>query len=398
MDTLSGRFVPSDVALTNALLLVFVGELAFLMAYRAASVWGSPLRRALYARFPEPNAGWVGTIFVYAFFGLVECYVNTLRPQWLPVSIRNMAFTIVNPYLALFLGLSSAYRFGERRLLVLSTVAVVAMTLIGLISGMMENVVVPSFALVLATWHWRHQLRWRLLIGGALLFLVLNPVKAHYRALAWRPTNDATDGLSMVTDRLDKWQEALRHTWEDPLANDRVLDETSSRVSYLMALAQAVDWVPDMVPYREGEGAAAALLFFIPRAVWPDKPVNTELGNNQYAIAFRISTAEGVRRSTFGIYQPLDGFWDFGAVGAVGYLLLTGLIIGLLFGGHRHVPQSQLLLSLVFSCSFFQTLVGMFNLVASLFSLFVGAWIALRLLAMFSPARAPEPIAALADA
>lgn len=376
-------YVPSSHAVTTAMLIAVIGDIGFVCAWALAAKLSHNGRHALVTWYPEPTRSWDKVVVVYGLVGVVEYYVTNLRNDAIPVELRQLMLVVLSPCLALVLVLFLGYRYQSRLLRQLGLLMVLLMMLIGVLTSMMENIIVPLYIFIASSWIWGNSIKLRWIIAPLLIFVVLNPVKYHYRALAWKG-DDSINSIDKVYNRLGKWQEAMVRTWDDPFATEHTVETTSARTSAVLALAQVVDWVPETVPYKSGEGLATSLLFFIPRFMWPSKPMLSDLVNNKYAVSFRLTTSRGTRTATYGIPQPADGYWDFGIPGALGYLAVMGFLIGFLFG--RGGPDRQIgqILALVFSGTFFQALGSFFNLVASLFTLFVGAWIALRIMAAFS--------------
>jgi hypothetical protein len=384
------HYVPSSVAVTTAMVLVFTGELTFLLGYWIAINAFGRARRIIYSAFPVPQETWRRPVIWFALIAVVAGYFRILKPGLIPPDLRNVVFMVANPYVALSIVLLMAFKFRDATLERLALILVPVLSFIGLMSGMMENIVVPVYAFVAGGWTWGRRLNFRWLIASAVIFLVLNPVKANYRNMLKKTTE--MDAGALEADRLSKWADAFQRTWNDPFAQEKSTATTAARLSAVMMFAQMVDWVPELVPYKHGDGFLTTVLFMVPRAVWPTKPNISDLVNNRFAVDFRWTTRAGTRVTTFGVFQPCDGYWDFGVLGVVGYMALLGILFGTLFSPRREGLLVDQVMTLVFSCNFFQAASSLFNELASLFTIFAGAMIAMRVLSMVSRrARAPMP-------
>jgi hypothetical protein len=383
----SGSYVPTSNAITWCMLIVALGELAMLAGYRIVGATFRHLSVSPFRHFPAPRESWEKTVLVYGALGTVAFFVSNLERDILPIEISNLVFKILNPQLALVLVSFFAYRFQSRRCHRLRGLMVASMAFFGLISGMMENAIQPLFILIVTTTLWGPGLSLRWCAVGLVGFLIMNPVKHKYRDLAWADRDEQNKtSWADISDRINKWLIATEKTWQDPFASEHSIEATSGRTSGLLPLAQAVDWVPDNIPFKEGEGFAETLSFFIPRLLWPDKPDNTQIVNDRYAVEFRITTPSGVKSSTFGTPLPMDGYWDFGWLGAIGYMGACGVLFGWLFGsaGRKREPVEEVV-EVLFCSTFLQALIGLFNMLTVLLSLTVGAWIALKLIDLISP-------------
>jgi hypothetical protein len=385
-----GSYVPTTHAITWSMLVVALGELAMLACYRIASDTAPRWNLLPFRHFPAPRAAWEKIVLGYGALGILVCFVFNLKQDLLPVEISNLVVRVVNPHLSLVLVSFAAYRFQSRRCHVMRVAMAVTMAFFGLMNGMMENTIQPLFVLIMTTLIWGPGLNLRLCVIGLVGFLVMNPVKDKYRDLAWadRDAKINVSGWAAIVDRIEKWCIAAEKTWQDPFADRRSIEATSGRTSGLLPLAQTIDWVPEAVPYKEGEGFAATLLYFVPRVFWPEKPMNTEIVNDRYALEFRITTPRGLQTSTFGMPLPADGYWDFGVPGAIGYMGACGLLIGWLFGGVRRKREPvEEVAEVLFCCTFLQALIGLFNMLTSILSLMIGTWIALKAIDLLSSRR-----------
>ena len=249
---------------------------------------------------------------------------------------------------------------------------------IGLLSGMLEPFIVPLFTACLAAWMWGGGIRMRWVLVVIALFIFLNPVKHVYRQSIGDA--DAIESVQTLSDRLSLWGDAINETWGSAFNRDENLQTVQGRTGSIMALAQAIEWVPAQVPYKEGAGNGTTLLYFIPRFFWPDKPAISDLTNNRYALEFALTTPEGLRHVSIGVIQPIDGYWDFGVAGALLYPAILGALIGVLFGNRPRRRVSREVIGVVFCAIFFQLMAGLQVVIASLIPILAGSWVAMRVL------------------
>jgi hypothetical protein len=244
--------------------------------------------------------------------------------------------------------------------------------LLGIASGMIEAVIAPVYVLVVSSYIWKGKTKVSWVIALLALYIILSPAKYGYRRLEeWGQSGKVQTSLP---ERLDHWREALESSWNGRFAKGNAVEASSRRTGFIVQLAQVIEWTGSVVPYSHGAGFGTALVFAIPRFIWSDKPVLSDLVANRYATTFGLTTFEGTENSTIGIFQPADGYWDWGLPGAVGYPFLYGMLIGSIFLGLRRGAAQARLIGALFTVSFFQGLVAFSSIIASLGSLFVFSW------------------------
>ena len=372
-------YVPQPSSVELAAFIALLADASFLLGITIGRRFAARPAVLISRIYPTPQTRWQFPLRVYAIVTMIEALVINLRPDLVPIEIRNIFSMVLNPYVAFALVLYMSHTTGYRSWRLLSYSMFGLLVIAGLISAQLESVIVPVYLYVIARWIWTSRLQVTWVALALVFFILFSPVKHRYRKVVYRA--DSISGVSSAVDRLKLWGEAFQATWSNPFAREETIESASSRASSVMALAQAVEWVPGFVPYKHGAGFSTTLLFFIPRIMWPNKPSISDLVNNNYALTFHLASEETLQTSTIGIVQPIDGYWDFGWFGSVAYPALFGAMLGALFLPARARRSNvQLLLELVFSASFFQALSSFQNILASIFTLFVGAWIALRVI------------------
>ncbi len=369
-------YSPPAAAIHKAMILIVVAELGLLLMFKAGRQISQRWKRSWSTLYPSSLGRTKSGAAMYGLLGMAWYFMQSTQESVVPIEIRNIFQMVFNPYLALVLVFYWAHHSKGKKFRSLGLILVCVMTFSGLLSGMLEIVLVPVYLLILTDWIWGRTLRTKWIVTALIVFVILSPIKYHYRKLA--VDAPPVQNLSAFVYRFSLWSDAIRRTWEDPFAKEKSIEAASSRTSALLSIAQVVDWVPERVPYKRGDGVVTSLFYWVPRIVWRNKPSISDLINNRYALAFGYSTPESIRTSTIGICQPADGYWDFGAFGSIGYMMLYGTLLGLLFGETGKANPVATILVIVFSASFFQNLVSLQFLLASLFSLFAGAWIALQ--------------------
>jgi hypothetical protein len=331
MPMMVGIYSPPVDALSGAVWLVVLGEATFLAAYAATCRWmnaTNPFDRIL----PQPNSEWRLTVGVYSGPAFALHALSALRPDYIPISVRMAGLQIFNVHLALVLLLYIGYRLKDGRARAAAWVLVCSMGVVGLLQGMLSNVLFPVLVAALAGWMWSHASRTWLVALVAFATIVINPAKNEFRRLAFGDKDISS--LEKVADRLTDWQEGFSAAWEGTSTSVVTpnIQATASRTSDLLSFAHAIDVVPSVIPYNTGSGLSTSAIYWIPRAVWPSKPLSTDLLYNRYAVEFGYTSEEGTRSSTTGASVFTEGYWNFGAPGVVLFLAASGVMLAVLLG------------------------------------------------------------------
>jgi hypothetical protein len=327
----SGFYTPPAHALSWAVWLVVLGEAAFLAGHtlvlRCMS-GGNYFDRIL----PRPRPEWRPAVLVYLVPSLILYELNSLRPDYIAITIRMALLQFFNANLGLTILLYLGYRHKDRRSLLAAWGVIAALALVGFIQGAMGSIVFPIFIGFVAAWIWARAIRVRWLVLIIAATIIINPVKNRFRILAWGDKD--VSSMAKVASRLDDWGQAFRDAWSgghDDSARQNLM-ETASRSSDLISFAQAIDFVPEQIPYNHGEGMAISFFYWIPRIFWPSKPESTDLLYNRYAVEFGYSTVEGTRTSTTGTSVFTEGYWNFGVPGVLFFAAAAGSLLALLLG------------------------------------------------------------------
>jgi hypothetical protein len=213
----------------------------------------------------------------------------------------------------------------------LSLYACVAIAvLLGLATGFLEGALVPLLILLIVRWHIVRKVPWRILFASALLFILLNPVKSAYRVQAWYGESN----LGLV-DRITLWFDLSGEAVGDIVAGDQLGEienlarQALARFDLIHKFAYVQDLTPAFVPYYEGSTYEYLLFGWIPRFLWPDKPVASDV-NSRLDVDYGLLEQEQTSRATIGIGQLPEAYANFGPLGIIVVLLLQGISFAML--------------------------------------------------------------------
>lgn len=270
---------------------------------------------------------------VYLFVGLLGGGIaNLLQSLGINenLSFKAIIFLFSNQfYVAIAILAYAVYRpvspIPQKALLFL---AVFAGFLIGLMTGFLEFTFIP-LALVLAIrWQITRQMPWMGLMLGAILILVLNPAKAFYRQEVWFSDRYFTAG-----ERIAAWARATNES-VNTLTGSSQIDERDELVDFTFKrfdLLHKFTWVrevtPDLVPYYRGSTYNYFIYGWIPRIIWPNKPIasaSNDQTDEDYGLKLRGQP------TSVGIGQLAEAYANFGIIGVVGLMFLQGLVFAAL--------------------------------------------------------------------
>ncbi|HEV7682000.1 MAG TPA: hypothetical protein VGO68_07755 [Pyrinomonadaceae bacterium] len=370
-------YTPSPNAVTLAMFLTLGGELAFIFAFQIAGRLTRKLSGGLYQTIETPNMNWVRVAKIYCLIAFLVYMTSALTVSYLPISIRYLTTQLFNVYLALAILLYLGHSFGRRRLVIFADVLAVGMAFVGLLQGMLTAIMGPFVLLFLARWVWGKVFDFRWVVLAVLAILLLNPVKNEFRLLpSW--LNQDVSSTNLAQERLRDWSASFQKVWIEGDSDRAVYMSTASRASDLVSFTQAIDLVPDTISYNAGEGMDDAMLFWIPRILWPGKGGGTDLIYNRYALTFGYLDEEDIGKTAVGISVFAEGYWNYGIYGVFGFLIATGLILGTVFGNNGKTGQVSTLVCIVYVAPTILVLQALSVTIASLPTFLIGVAIALR--------------------
>ena len=209
-------------------------------------------------------------------------------------------------------------------------VCVAIAVLLGLATGFLEGALVPLLILLIVRWHVVRKVPWRILFASALLFLLLNPVKSAYRVQAWYGESN----LGLV-DRITLWFDLSGEAVSDIVTGDQLGEmenlarQALARFDLIHKFAYVQDITPAFVPYYEGSTYEYLLFGWIPRFLWPDKPVASDV-NSRLDVDYGLLEQEQTTRATIAIGQLPEAYANFGPPGIIVVLLLQGISFAML--------------------------------------------------------------------
>lgn len=151
---------------------------------------------------------------------------------------------------------------------------------------------------------------------GFVFVIILQSIKADYRDITWRGIGNTGAGksevfLSLISDRLVNPSRFFDLTLMFPTVN---------RFNQGMIIGKVMDYVPKSAPYAEGETIFNSLAAsFVPRLLWPDKPMS---GGHFNMIRFTGFQIEGY---SMNISPMGEAYGNYGVEGGITFMFFYGL-------------------------------------------------------------------------
>jgi hypothetical protein len=270
----------------------------------------------------EMPPAWRRVFVGYAVGVLVLALVQISAPSAIPGTLATPLGLAMSAEMPLVLALACPPGFrgalGRYLNLLLALLGAVR----GLLSGMLEPLFRMAMPYLTGTWAFTRRFSVSVLVGLMAVYLVLQPVKAGYRAQVWGTIQRTGQDVGYMA-RVDAWVTSFQGVWSNEKTDTQELNRSSiERLSEQGPVMHAFHVLPGRVKSLEGAGLLVVFNSLIPRFIWPDKPTVGETVL-QYAVIFGRQTERGTR--TTGINLPLlvEGYWNLGWPGIV---LVTGLV------------------------------------------------------------------------
>lgn len=181
---------------------------------------------------------------------------------------------------------------------------------------------------IIARWYTRRTIPWAFLLTLCLILVfVIFPLYNTYR---W--SNPTQSKVSRMVTTVQTLQ-----TWDSDTYLTHTLATFKRRIAMINSVAVVVRDTGRWVPFARGETILMpTLVYFIPRVVWPDKPVHA--GGREFGRIFRITSP--FTRDTY-IAPTITGelYWNFHLPGVLVGMLLLGMAMRVLYRRYAEGPR-----------------------------------------------------------
>lgn len=158
-------------------------------------------------------------------------------------------------------------------------------------------------------------------IIGFIVVLLIQSVKADYRKITWTEEKEEVQNteafVTLIAERITNPSQFLDLDMLFPAVN---------RFNQGMIVAKVIEYVPKYEPFAEGQTVYASVLAtFVPRILWPDKPI---AGGQYNMLRFTGFMVVGYSMNV-GVIG--EAYGNFGRTGGVVFMFVFGLFFNLIF-------------------------------------------------------------------
>jgi hypothetical protein len=196
----------------------------------------------------------------------------------------------------------------------------------------------PSLSALLVRQRWRKALPFVFAIGVLLYLFVVAPVLMRSR------------GITGVDSQLQKLEigaeETILSFREDTFF---AFQEETNKFLYRQFESTATGFIVSDVRehgFKYGETMANLTYAFIPRLIWPDKPIVTR--GSWFTAYLGGSGSEEESKTSTGIYSAGELYWNFGIPGVIAGMFLMGVIFSYIASVVGDGPQQRVIPMIIF--------------------------------------------------
>lgn len=352
--TIYGTDIFSESDLASALLIVLLGLLAMVATH--GLLLGSRLAR----RIPSVDLGLdqraLGVYLPCAIVGgAVLTAAETVGVGPAGDSGFAALFRLLANQLAVAVAILAYLVLGGRAkqpgYAVLLGVAAVVSVLVGMATSMLESVF--TIPIIIAIIGLQQRKRFVGVLAVAIIsvyLLLLQPLKFEYRArLAVARTAPS------LVERLGLWSDVAQAHFERSSGDqspDTLLTTSRgslTRLDFIHILAHVQALTPSVIRHYGGSTYSYFVVGWIPRLVWPDKPIAHE-ANIEMILSYGLIMESELQTTMMSLGTVAEAYANFGQVGIVAFLALQGVVLALcshVFSGRGSIGAQAVLLSVL---------------------------------------------------
>ncbi len=234
------------------------------------------------------------------------------------ISLNNLVETLkMFSLVVLFFGLFSR-QLGHLEWFVFAFALIPIEVVLRLFSGMVGQFAIFAVIAALMAERTGRRLQYVLALIAVLAIVGLNDIKTDYRKEFWYAGASTTGN---ILEKIDWARERLGDGLFD-LATGSSKNSMLTRIDHLGTLSAVVEMTPSFIPYYYGQTYEELAYSWIPRVLWPDKPL-ANLGN-RWAKDYGL-LHEGDQVTSFNLPWLVELYMNFGVVGVGAGMALFGL-------------------------------------------------------------------------
>ncbi len=175
-------------------------------------------------------------------------------------------------------------------------------------------------------------------VFGVVFILFIQSIKYEFRQMTWYTQETSQQTMGYKADVFQKlWNDRVENP--DLLVGPFMLSNALDRTNQGSLIAMAVRYVPEYEPYANGETIfLATAASFIPRFIWPNKPV---VGSREKMI--RFTGFDNGEHTAMDIGQLGDAYVNFGPWGGALFMFVYGLLFAFIFAKIFEIGEAKML-------------------------------------------------------
>jgi len=175
------------------------------------------------------------------------------------------------------------------------------------------SLIIATYVMIFTKWNFIKKLS--LIFIGLFAIFLLQSIKNEYRRLTWSKTARQTPGISLLAET------SFNAVWNIGEANIEYAPRLILyRMNQAYIVSRVMKYVPDKEPFAKGETVFVAMAAsFVPRFLWPDKPMS---GGHENMM--RFAKFDPHESTSYDIGQIGDAWANFGFYGGIIFLFLYG--------------------------------------------------------------------------
>ncbi len=197
-----------------------------------------------------------------------------------------------------------------------------------LASGALAQILTLGLFIIILVWYETKRIPIISISILLIVFTLLNPVKSEYRALTWGTGRYAKanpiEKVQLFADLAVKHYTNMGSKSQPKGSVNSATDSAIERTALIILFSNVIEDTPKTVPYWKGASYVNLFTSFIPRAFWPDKPI--ERVGNEFGRRYGYL---GVKDYATSINLPwiVEMYVNFGKLGVALAMPLLGFIL-----------------------------------------------------------------------
>jgi hypothetical protein len=194
-------------------------------------------------------------------------------------------------------------------------------------TGWMSPMIFTGLAVILVYVNETRRMPWLYIIPALFYVFFFQAGKAAYRAEYWGGSSNNAN----ISEQIAAWFSFSSTAWQQALDDSTgaqravLLQDTLMRASLLTQAANVMELTPSQVPYQGGRTYSFLVAMWVPRTLWPDKPLASE-ANQFYQVAYGLTREENLQDVSISIGATTEGYINFGWWGVAGIMFGIGLL------------------------------------------------------------------------